>query len=283
MDRILERKTAISVRREGKEIISETLWLDSMREYVGVIRVKIDSLEISDAWIDVLKKPSERTEAMPAFAPQTRIRCDFPSGTRAFIDGRKAAGIFRFLPEGWMMKYLMEQCINGVIQAETYFYRERGFKDKEEYNQYWDRLEENGCRMYSHPAAEDLRWMDYVPQIQRQQYLFHRLKSAEIFRNGGSIVCKGTLTDSYHEIAMKLVCAGNCGTIQQAEIMYYRAPGKACFDNRKLAQYLLGKNLYVMNSMEAVGIVGRSEGCYHLVELLKDILMTIKEWKAWKK
>ena len=277
MDILMQRRIANTVRREKREpgntgaadrIISETLWLDRDRELKGVIAAETASLRILEAYIEVLKAPGDSPAVIP---------CDFPPGTTAFIDGKKAAAAFRSLPEGRAAKYLMGQCINGVIQAETYFWEERGFEDPESYNSYWDVLEENGCRMYTHPDPEDLRWLDYVPPGRRERSLFHRLKNSRIMRCGGELVCSGDFTDSYHEISLEMACDEESGAIGRCGIRYLRAPGKACFCNDVHAQELIGRNLYEMTGRDVLDLAGRSEGCYHLVEILKDILMCVED------
>ena len=271
MDIMMQRKIASSVRREpagGDRVTAETLWLDKERELKAVITADIGSLEIIEAYIEVLKSPEEEPGV---------IACPFPKGTEAFIEGKRAASAFLELPEGRAAKYLMVQCINAVIQAETYFWRERGFEDPESYNAYWDMLEENGCRMYSHPDPEDFRWLDYAPRGERKRALFHRLKNTRLMRADGKLICSGDFMDSYHEISLEMECAAESGVIEDCWIQYLRAPGKACFSNDTHGKSLIGRSLYAMTGRDAVDLAGRSEGCYHLVEILKDILMCLED------
>lgn len=277
MIRVHHRTITITVRKEKDQIVSETCWIDSAREYVGVICAEPDSLNILDAWVEILKKPSRGREAGEKFISQSVMHFSFLQGTRAFIDGKKTLKDLFDKDNEDICKYLMEQCINGIIQAETYLYQERGFKNKEEYNEYWDRLEKNGCRMYSFPSPENLRWMDYVPQIQRDNHLFHRVKSVSVFKGDGRAVYRAELTDSYHEIRMELLCDKISGRIYHADISFFRAPGEVCFEAASLSHNLLGKNIYSMSKKEIIDTVGGGEGCYHLVEILKDIIEAVSE------
>ncbi|MCB6993526.1 DUF2889 domain-containing protein [bacterium 210820-DFI.6.37] len=252
------------VSLQGKELLSRTLYLDRQYEMEGVIRADVRSLVIQDAWQEVLKAPDQACTGLR--------RVPFPQGTAAGLSGKKALPLLGQLPEGAQVKYLMNQCMNGIIQSESYVYQERGFCDKEAYNRYWDKIEEQGCRMYSQPHEEDPRWMDYIPQYRRRRTLFNRIKTLRVEGDGAGCICRGMFSDSYHELNAEIFCDRKSGVVSECKLAYLRAPGRACFDNVLCGKELEGKNLYTVSKEELLWIFGRSAGCYHLVELMKDLI-----------
>lgn len=273
-------------------MISRVLLLDADREISCEIQADVHTLEIRDVRMEVLKAPGENADEIPL---------GFLIGEKTFIEGKRVIRTHLTDPADRLSSYLLQQSINGIIQAETYFWHDRGFPDAESYNRYWDDLEQSGCRMYSHPDPADLRWLDYAPPGPRRHALFHRLKSVQILESGGQcaascaaqtdagqegqspaeeggessvtmngFVCRGDFIDSYHEISIQLICDSQ-GIIREAQIQFLRAPGKACFENEGHAFTLPGHSIYDLKSADIIELIGGEDGCYHLVEILKDM------------
>ncbi len=259
---------SVSVDKYGESVISSSIYLDRNQEIRGYIMADIESYLIEDAWCETVKSPDAGRTGI--------VSLDFMKGMNGHIDGkRKAAGILKssYDPE---IRYLMIQCINGLIQAESYLYRERGFKSREHYNEYWDMLEKNGCRMYSHPSEKDLRWMDYIPQYERKRLLFSRFKNFEIEQRGDLCKGRGRFIDSYHELYAEITFDCNSGLLGGCDISYVRAPGESCFSNASHGGKLEGMKLSELTDRHIVDMFGRSEGCYHLVEILKDLFNLLR-------
>lgn len=259
---------SVSVDRGGSDVISSSIYLDRNLEMHGYICADIRSYEIRDAWCETVKSCGNVKTGF--------VGLEFMKGMNAHIEGKRKA--LRHLKSSYdpKVRYLMEQCFNGLIQAESYVYRERGFKDKECYNKYWDILEENGCRMYRYPSETDLRWMDYIPQYERKHFLFSRFKNFELERNGDLCRGRGHFSDSYHELCAEIVHDRKSELIKECDIMYVRAPGAACFGNDAHGKKLEGMKLSELTGADIVDMFGRSEGCYHLVEILKDLIRLLK-------
>ncbi len=259
---------SVNVDRYKDSVVSLSVYLDRKQEIRGYIRADTESYAIQDAWCETVRSREAGKTGI--------VSLDFMKGMNAHIDGkRKAAGTLKssYAPE---VRYLMGQCFNGLIQAESYLYRERGFKSREQYNKYWDILEENGCRMYSHPSEDDLRWMDYIPQYERKHMLFSRFKNFEIEQEGDCCKGRGRFIDSFHELYVQVRCDRSSGVIKKCDISYVRAPGAACFSNDSHGKKLEGMKLSELTGRHIVDMFGRSEGCYHLVEILKDLFKVMK-------
>ena len=260
---------SVTVDKCGKSVISSSIYLDRNREIRGYITADIESFLIRDAWCETVKSPDAGGTGI--------VSLDFMKGMNGHIDGkRRASGILKSLyaPE---IRYLMIQCINGLIQAESYLYKERGFKSREDYNEYWDVLEKNGCRMYSHPSESDLQWMDYIPQYERKRLLFSRFKNFEIEQSGDLYRGRGRFIDSYHELYAEITFDSDSGLLGKCGISYVRAPGESCFDNALHGRKLEGMKLSELTDRHIVCMFGCSEGCYHLVEIFKDLFNLLRQ------
>ncbi len=269
---IKQANISVSVTMAEDSVIAQSLYLDREKELQGTVCADINTYNIKEAFCEIVKETDKDMEGLR--------RISFPEGTKCHIDGKRRVAGLLGEPRNRHVKYMMDQCINGMIQAESYIYRERGFEDRESYNRFWDEIEEKGCRMYSHPHRDDLRWMDYIPQYERKHLLFSRYKNIEIKKAGNAYEGRARFIDSYHELYADCCCDEKTGDIEIFEISYCRAPGKCCFDNSIHSGELLGRNIFRLTKGELVEIFGRSEGCYHLVELSKDLVEFFQESEA---
>lgn len=254
---------SVSVDRYRDSVVSLSMYLDRNQEIRGYIQADTETYMIQDAWCETVKSHDAGKTGI--------VSLDFMKGMNAHIDGKRKASVILKSSYDPDIRYIMEQCFNGLIQAESYIYRERGFVSREHYNKYWDVLEKNGCRMYSHPSEKDLRWMDYIPQYERKRLLFSRFKNFEIEQRGDHCRGRGRFIDSYHEIYADIAFDRISGLLEECNIYYVRAPGESCFSNDSHGKKLEGMKLSELTGRNIVDMFGRSEGCYHLVEILKDL------------
>ena len=253
-----------AVNRKDRELISEATFVGRDLEAKASLQVDINSFVIRDAVWEIHRAPN-------GIAAGSGNAASLLSGIEAHIEGKRQLKRLLLLDGGTILKYLFTDCVKSLIQAETYVYRERGFADEAAYNIYWDRVEEGGCRMYTHPDPTDVPWMDFVPRGPRNDNLFNRGRHYLIMEAGdGQIEIVGGFHDTYHELALKFNLKDLTGIISRCEIGFARAPGCACFDNRIHAEKFVGKNINVLTKKEIIGMAGGSEGCYHLVDLLSD-------------
>lgn len=192
------------------------------------------------------------------------------TGVLGYIQGKKI--IKKRLLENDHANYVdvFIQCVSALLQAETYVYKERGYKSKEEYNVYWDFLEKNNCRMYSDSRREervvDLPWMDYVPDNFYEEILFQREKTYSFEKQNGTIVCRGHLSDTYHEMDTLMEVDEN-GVVTRNEIKVIKAPGISCFTNDENNNILVGRKLNEIKKGDIICSLGGCDGCYHIVEM----------------
>ena len=133
-------------------------------------------------------------------------------------------------------------------------------------------MEQEGCRMYSHPHKEDLKWMDYVPPLIRSETLFNRIKTYRVYRKNEEMDhIQGHFSDSFHEISIEIDLFQASGEILGTNVEFCRAPGKACFENKIHSDKWISKNIYQINKKQIISWFGGREGCYHLAEMVLDI------------
>ena len=87
-------------------------------------------------------------------------------------------------------------------------------------------------------------------------------------------MCIRDREDTYHEIIIGLKCDPNYVVLDGA-IEFTRAPGKACFTNSENIEYLIGKSLISLTKSDVIKILGGRLGCYHVVEMIAEIIGVI--------
>lgn len=268
MNIIKQLNVCCNVSRKGEKVYSQCIFLDNEWETVIEILADIHSFIIAEANWEVHKAPKN--------IPTGFFNIQELEGKSGYIEGKAQLNTLLLRSGGEMLKYMVNQCINGIIQAETYVFKQRGFFKEEEYDIFWDKLEKNGCRMYSHKSEEDLPWSKYAAPLTRKNNLFNRFKSCKTIYYGGKYMfAYGSFSDSFHKIDINIEFNANTGFISDCEIVFSKAPGKACFDNKAHRKKLIGRNIKEIRKKDIISLFGKSEGCYHLVEIMSDILRLV--------
>jgi hypothetical protein len=199
------------------------------------------------------------------------------AGAEAYYDIGRVLGQF-IDPDGdKRIKALFLECVKSLIQAETYVFTERGYPSEAAYEAYWHKREKNGCRYYSHPNDLSSGWFDYVGSYKRQSNLFNKCKNYKLIENGLDLVLQGTFSDSYHEMNAELCFDKTTGIINRCEVLFFRAPDGICFENSIHGAKFVGRNCYTMTRRQIVEIVGGKQGCYHLADLITDMVNGIND------
>ncbi len=262
-----------TVNIEGDKIVSNTVVIEKHWEGQGTLFMDIKTFKIEKALYELHIKgenPCNICEEIPEL-----------KGLSGYMDGKKDMNVLTEKPNGDKLKYMFLQCINGMIQAETYVYKERGFQAPDEYNKYWDKLEENGCRMYSNVDPSDLPWMEYAGPLSRKINLFNRFKRATLIKKeNGDINISASFTDSYHELIVELALIGQDMVVENCDIQFVRAPGVACFHNSVHGQHFVGRKMKHLNKRDLIESFGKSQGCYHIVDVMLDVYRKLQEMKG---
>ncbi len=84
----------------------------------------------------------------------------------------------------------------------------------------------------------------------------------------------GSLADSFHQMASFLQLDTE-GKVIAASGELVRAPGEICFSAADFMDELRGIKLAGKSKKEIAGILGNSQGCIHLIDLVFDSVQTL--------
>lgn len=268
-----QRNTFCTIDREKDRVFAKAIILSKEFEASAWLAVGVSDYLIQEAEWEISKAPNN---------------IPLGKGTATDAIGTKAnTGIGRALIHltedngGVLIKSLIFECVKGLMQAETYLFRERGYPDEASYEAYWMDKESNGCMFYTHPEQDTSGWFTHVGPYHRTGNLFNRCKSYQLSihqtEHGIDSTMQGTFHDSYHEMAAEIRFDQKTGIIAECSLSMFRAPGKSCLLTTSLGQSFVGQNIYSLTRKQVVAQVGGAKGCYHLTDLLADMLPLIDE------
>jgi hypothetical protein len=270
MSIIGHRNIFSTVERQGNLVTATAVVLSKELEAQAQLIVGVNDYIIVDATWEISKATGNiplgkgtATEAIGAVA-NTGIG-------RALVELGQSCG-------GEKIKILLFECVKSLMQAETYLYIERGYPDQPSYQAYWMDKERNGCRYYTLPNQNNPGWFNHVGPYRRGCNLFNRSKSYMLSSQNGDCTIQGTFVDSYHEMSGEICFHKGTGTIQQCALSVFRAPGESCREAANHGQQFVGMNLYTLTRKQIVEVAGGMLGCYHLTDLLTDMLPLAQEY-----
>lgn len=294
------------VRRESEnECVSDAYLMASDFEGSASLRFKVDTFEILDArWcIHRADDPERRGEGVAEMLigesayiddrrnsikilPDYSYCTDYnmPPGGWEGVDPNKK--ILEEQPRGevssaWLkIRELFLEAIRGAYQAEAYLIEERGMGTLEEYEAYWEKLKPGYCRPYIPDDMPPLSaWPIYSGNIQhyRAYDLYNKYINYLILDEGeGNTYAMGTFNDSAHEMNIELVYDAD-GVISDFDMTTVRVPFPPCAElNHLNPEDMLGLNLNTVAKRDIGKILGGSAGCFHMVDIMADILAAIK-------
>jgi hypothetical protein len=257
------------VKRADDHLLAETIYLSTTEEAVGWIRAEPKSFLIEDAGCSFLR----------AAGRQINERHALPSlvGTEAHLNAgseitRAAGG-----QDGWLKRELMNECVKGIIQAETFLFSERGYATLKDYENFWRQFQLNTCRRFSHLERTTRGWAEHVGVAQRDRYLFNRSKSCSVSRKkNGKMEAVGSFSDSFHEMGGRLALSPK-GRITGCSANLLRAPDRVCFEGPELLSPLVGENVMQLDKKRVALSVGGRQNCTHLIDLIYELCRSSAE------
>lgn len=256
-------------RISGRELKAECVVLSTQRESRGWIITDVANLKIGQAGWSDYRKAEHDTQyvAIPELI-----------GVEAFLDAGPCLKEALPGPEKEPIRELISECIRGLVQAETFFFKERGYASASQYDSYWEEMYLNRCYYYSHLKQVEKPWLDYVGYTERNGNLFNRMHSVVIHQEiNGSYNLNASFIDSFHELGVRLKMDGD-GIVLLSEATYNRAPDRICWHNTHHLQKLLGLCLPNLSKKDLASLAGGAEGCNHLVDILHDASRTAREF-----
>lgn len=247
-------------RISDQELLSECTVLSTKQEAVAWIIATVTDLRIKKAVFSRYRSPKGEV-----------INEDFPEliGVEAYLNsGPQLKKLVAMKGQG-LARELLAECINGIVQSETFFFNERGFADADAFYTYWDEMYVNSCLRFSHPDPDDL-FKDRVGCLDRSPQLFMRISDVAVYRElDDSRLILSTFNDSHHELSMQLTVDKD-GIVKDASTGFTRVPYQICKETAGLVERLIGQRLAGMSKKTIAEQVGGPEGCQHIVETVYD-------------
>ena len=262
MNNLFQRNWYTEVRRSDDKLLAvKTSYLDTDREAVAHMLVDINTFIVKEAlWVEQrpLKPLNERTRRV---TPLIGTEAYFSSGPVL-----KEAG--KFINDPIAVAAFTENII-ALIQAETYILEERGFASKEAYEGNWVNFYTGSCRYYSHPDRVTQSWYTYLGDSKRDDNLFVRFKTQGLFGlTENQYLLIGNLSDSFHEVNVNIKLNGFI--VEKATGVSIRTPDPVCKEATGFLDNLQGINLQGLPKKEIAGILGKGQGCVHLIDLVNN-------------
>lgn len=256
-------------RISDQELKAECVILSTQRESRGWLVTDVQGLKIIQAgWANYrVSEGGAQSGVIPELIGVEAFLDAGPYLKRAFPSGEQAP-----------IRELISECIRGLVQAETFFFKERGYASAAQYDDYWEDMYLNGCYYYSNLDKVEKHWLDYVGYTERSGNLFNRLHSVAIHQEGdGCFSLNASFIDSFHELSVRLGLNNN-GIVILSEASYNRAPDKICWDNTRHLENLLGLRLSDLGKKDLASLAGGAKGCNHLVDILYDSSRAMAEF-----
>lgn len=263
-----QRHWHTTVVREGKKYITaRTDYFDTRIERRAVMRVEIDSLKIAEAWLERWGRPGDMAEKC--------INIGSLKGIKAYLgNGRIIKAALQDAGDE-LERSLFNESVIAIVQAETFLFKERGYRDAEAYNQFWEKSYAGSCRYYSNLNQLKTSWVDFIGPSVRTVNLFNRGKSQQLLRDErGHYLINGSLIDTFHQLSSKLELDQQMKVIT-ASGQLLRTPDQVCMPAAALIENLVGITLPGISKKELANILGAGQGCIHLIDLVYDSTQTL--------
>lgn len=262
MKNLFQRNWYTEVRRTDNQLIkAQTNYVDTYREVSAHLLVDVQSFVIQESWLEeqrALRGKAVRTRPVP---PLVGYEAYFTSSFAL-----KKTAIFLDDP---LILSLFAETIKGMIQAETFLFTERGYTSEEEYDKKWADAYAGSCRYYSNLDLTTQSWFSYLGKSKRDDNLFVRFKTQTLYAlEEENYLITGNLSDSFHEINVNLNLQKN--TVQEATSVFPRIPDLVCREAADYLNQLKGVNLLGIPKKRLAEILGKGQGCVHLIDLVND-------------
>ncbi|AET68603.1 Protein of unknown function (DUF2889) [Desulfosporosinus orientis DSM 765] len=272
MKNLFQRNWYTEVRRSDTRLLeAKTSYVDTYRETVAHLLVDVNSFIIKEATWEEQRSSGPLLNRICQVTPLHGAEAYFGSGpalknVAAFLEDPLAVALF-------------SETVKGIIQAETFLLSERGYGSEEEYNEKWFNFYLGSCRYYSNLDRVTNSWYDHVGESKRTGNLFVRFKTQSLFELGaGQYLLTGNLSDSFHEVNVRLKLDGS--VVQEADGVLLRAPDIVCREAAPLLENLHSINLREISKKELAGVLGKGQGCVHVIDLVSDCAQLLALWSV---
>ncbi|MDD2233770.1 MAG: DUF2889 domain-containing protein [Desulfitobacteriaceae bacterium] len=248
-------------RTTNRQLKSKTSYLDTQREAAACLLVDTNTFIIGDAVLEEQRSFESIGSRSRQVAPLIGSQAHLGAGpnlkkTAAFLDDPLAVALFA-------------ESIKGIIQAERFLLEERGYASLEDFFLMWRKNGLNSCCLYSNLDRVAFNKIDRGDYLRPEGNLFVRFKTQNLYRLGQEqYLLTGYFSDSRHETSVILKLKGT--TVIEADGGFVRAPNPICPEADIVLSNLLGVDLKGLAKKEIAAILGKGQGCVHMIDLVND-------------
>jgi hypothetical protein len=269
MNFLLQRFWHTNVIREQEHLVTaKTTYLDNWMERVAVLKARVDSLEIEEAWLERLGRRGG--------IPESREYLKSLNGVKAYLgSGLKLREALKGV-NNEIERSLFNDSVIGIVQAETFLFRERGYNNAREYSRAWEKFYKGSCHYYSNLDKVNNSWGDYTGTMGRRFNLFERCKIQHLSRDdNGLYLLQGSIIDSFHQVNTYLKLDKKMKVIS-AQGQLLRVPDNLCRRSAVYMDSMIGLSIPGLTKKEVAHRLGAGQGCVHLIDLTFDGVKTLE-------
>jgi hypothetical protein len=170
---------------------------------------------------------------------------------------------------------LITESVRGIIQAETFLFRERGHEDSRSYDNYWNAMYADSCRYYSNLHRISVQWEQHIGDQARYGTLYNKFKTVAVFEEEDRLQAAASMSDSFHEVGIGAGLDKHTGALATAHCRLLRGPDPVCFEAADFSHNLLGKKLGGMTKKELSGYLAGGQGCIHIIDTWHDLALVL--------
>ncbi|MCG8403391.1 MAG: DUF2889 domain-containing protein [Firmicutes bacterium] len=264
MTNVFQRHWFTTVRRTGGDglLDARTVYRGTDGEFAALLKVKPAVLQIVSAvWEEYAPRPKA-------------VDIEGLTGVEAYFN---CGPILREVLSGLgsFTRSLFAETVRGVIQAETFLLKERGYNSPAEYDRYWNGFYAGSCRYYSNLDRVSKTWNEHAGSY-RTTNLFNRFKTQSLYSvpRGGYRI-SGTLSDSFHELGADILVDREFW-IKEANGVLLRCPDDVCREAAEHLHNLPGNRAAFTDKKGLAELLGAGAGCVHLIDLVNDAFKSIE-------
>jgi len=249
------------------QILAQCVLLSTDIEAVGRMTASPSTFRVEEASWEIYRSPGSSLNGSGVAAELTGVEAYRGAGGALGNVARTA---------GEVPRQLLADCVKGIIQSETYLFRDRGFATAEDYQAFWKEKYEGSCRLYSNLERVTSEWYEHVADRMWGPLLFSRCKTAIISRDGtGSLLAIASFIDSFHEISVRMETTGDVISVCSGKFL--RAPDNVCRENESRMATLEGRNITELTKKDLTKQVGGSQGCDHVADVSAHIVSALRQ------
>lgn len=258
---------SIAVRKlDESQVEVQCVLLSTGYEAVATLRVDAGSFQVQSAVWQVHRSPESQQNGGGEAHELVGVEAYFKAGPALKAVGKA---------HGDLPRQLMAECVKGMIQAETYLFKERGYSTLQEYDDDYVKMSLDTCYLYSNMKRKTMPWLVYIANRDVGDCLFNRTKTISIHYENAVARAEGFFIDCFHELHITL--EADAGLVKKVDGEFVRVPDPICPEVALLLKGFENKLVVDLTKSEVGKGCGGGPGCAHLSDLMSYMLQTLEK------